>query len=295
MVNSDKIQVMTAEVNNMEATEDEIVEQLYNLIVNPNTREWERYLLTATKNALTDQINFKEQLAKLEAELRPLALRNNLTPDVADFYQMITGKKAVEHVVKEKHFISDSVYQERAIFAGGCFWCMVEPFENQPGIVSVLSGYTGGTTEDPSYDQVSGGHTGHVEAVEIIFDTRVVSYRDLLALYWQITDPTDALGQFQDRGMQYRPIIFPTTNEQKVLAEKTKQAVINSGRYKRPIVTEIQAAGKFWPAENYHQAFYKKQPKRYRAIKRERRQFLAYQHLMGNIRQKMAQIKRNPS
>lgn len=269
----------------MQLTQEEVLQRIYNLILNPNTREWERYLLTTTKNALADQKNFKEQLAKLEAELRPLALRNNLTPDVTDFYQEITGNDpVVEEAVKEKHFVTDPAYQERAILAGGCFWCMVEPFENHPGIVSVLSGYTGGTIENPSYDQVSSGATGHVEAVEIIFDTRIVSYQELIDLYWQITDPTDDAGQFQDRGAQYRPIIFVTNDEQKRIAEKTKQTVIDSDRYSKPIVTEIRAAETFWPAENYHQEFYKKQPKRYKAIKRERQQFLTYQHLKGKLR-----------
>lgn len=269
----------------MQLTQEEILGKIYNLILDPKTREWERYLLTTTKNALDDNGNFKEQLAKLEAELRPLALRNNLTPDVTDFYQEITGKEsAVDQSVKEKHFVSDPAHQERAIFAGGCFWCMVEPFENHPGIVSVLSGYTGGTLENPSYDQVSSGGTGHVEAVEIIFDTRVVSYQELIDLYWQIIDPTDAFGQFQDRGLQYRPIIFTTNEEQQAIAEKTKQAVIESGRYRKPIITEIRKSETFWPAENYHQEFYKKQPKRYKAIKRERQYFLTYQHLKGKLR-----------
>lgn len=277
----------------MQLTQEEVLGKIYNLILNPKTREWERYLLTTTKNTLDDKGNFKEQLAKLEAELRPLALRNNLTPDVTDFYQEITEKdSAVDQSVKEKHFVSDPAHQERAIFAGGCFWCMVEPFETHPGIVSVLSGYTGGSLENPSYDQVSSGGTGHVEAVEIIFDTRVVSYQELIDLYWKITDPTDAFGQFQDRGLQYRPIIFTTNEEQQAIAEKTKQAVIDSGRYKQPIVTEIRAAETFWPAENYHQEFYKKQPKRYKAIKRERQQFLTYQHLKGKIRVSLGRGKK---
>lgn len=278
----------------MQLTQEEILEKIYNLILNPNTREWERYLLSTTKNALTDQASFNEQLAKLEAELRPLALRNNLTPDVTDFYQGITGNATVtEQAVKETHVVSDPAFQERAIFAGGCFWCMVEPFETHPGIVSVLSGYTGGTLDHPSYDQVSSGGTGHVEAVEIIFDTRIVTYQELIDLYWQITDPTDAFGQFQDRGLQYRPIIFTTNEEQQAIAEKTKQAVIDSGRYKKPIITEIREAETFWPAENYHQEFYKKQPKRYKAIKRERQQFLTYQHLKGNLRARFGKSKGN--
>ena len=214
----------------MRLTQEEVLEKIYNLILNPNTREWERYLLTTAKDGLEADTSFKEQVAKLEADLRPLALRNNLTPDVTDFYQELTGEDSIGIKV-EKHEIDDPAFQERAIFAGGCFWCMVEPFETHPGIVSVLSGYTGGTTEHPSYDQVSRGYTGHVEAVEIIFDTRIVSYQELMELYWQIIDPTDAFGQFQDRGVQYRPIIFTLNEEQREIAEKKKLTVIESGAY----------------------------------------------------------------
>lgn len=277
----------------MQLTQEVVLQKLYNLILNPNTREWERYLLTTAKNGLDEPAKFNEQLAKLEAELRPLALRNNLTPDVTDFYQAITKKEAgSEQSVKDQHFISEPAYQERAIFAGGCFWCMVEPFETWPGIVSVLSGYIGGTVDNPSYDQVSSGATGHVEAVEIIYDNRIVSYQELVDLYWQIIDPTDAFGQFQDRGAQYRPIIFTTNEEQRKIAENKKQAVIDSNRYSKPIVTEIRSAETFWPAENYHQEFYKKQPKRYKAIKRERQQFLTYQHLKGKIREGWSRRKK---
>lgn len=268
----------------MALDQERMLEKIYNLILNPNTRDWERYLLTNTKNALEAGINFNQQAAKLEGELRPLATRNNLTPDVADFYQELTGNESgTDEATNKNHTISDPAYQERAIFAGGCFWCMVEPFETYPGIVSVLSGYTGGVEEQPNYDQVSGGFTGHVEAVEIIFDTRVVSYQELMTLYWQLIDPTDAAGQFQDRGDQYRPIIFVLNEQQRRLAEKTKQAVIDSHRYKKPIIVEIRSAETFWPAENYHQEFYKKQPQRYKAIKRTRQQFLTYQHLKGKF------------
>ena len=277
----------------MQLTQEVVLQKLYNLILNPNTREWERYLLTTAKNGLDEPAKFNEQLAKLEAELRPLALRNNLTADVADFYQAITKKEVdMEQSVKDQHFISEPAYQERAIFAGGCFWCMVEPFETWSGIVSVLSGYTGGTVDNPSYDQVSSGATGHVEAVEIIYDNRIVSYQELMDLYWQIIDPTDAFGQFQDRGAQYRPIIFTTNEEQRKIAENKKQAVIDSHRYSKPIVTEIRSAETFWPAENYHQEFYKKQPKRYKAIKRERQQFLTYQPLKGKIREGWSRRKK---
>ncbi len=120
-----------------------------------------------------------------------------------------------------------------------------------------MSGYTGGHVEKPNYDQVSGGYTGHVEAVEIIYDTREISYSDLLTIYWQITDPTDAFGQFQDRGKQYRPVIFYQDERQKKLAEQSKQELVSSGTFHQPIVTKIEPAGTFWPAENYHQQFYK--------------------------------------
>ena len=129
----------------------------------------------------------------IEVSLRPLALRGNLTPDVMDFYLKIThdpmGQVSYDFA---KHQIIDESYQEKAVFAGGCFWCLVEPFETRQGIISVLSGYTGGEVEHPNYDQVSSGTTGHVEAVEIIFDRRMINYEELLAIFWQVTDPTDA-------------------------------------------------------------------------------------------------------
>ncbi len=168
---------------------------LYNLILNPNTREWERKVLTRAKERLAENRSVADAFVKLEAELRPLALRNNLTPDVMDFYSLLTGETSDEATYDfSKHILEDPIHQEKAVFSGGCFWCMVEPFETKRGIVSVLSGYTGGLIENPNYDQVSGGYTGHVEAVEIIFDTRVISYEEIVAIYWQVTDPTDAFG-----------------------------------------------------------------------------------------------------
>lgn len=253
---------------------EEILPEIYNLILAKGTREWERTQLMLAKDALEQAENPYEAMEKLKVAFRPLALRHNLTPDVMDFYLKMTGESVDTALYDFTKHKSEAAFQERTIFAGGYFWCMVEPFEAKKGIVSVLSGYTGGQIADPTYDQVSRGLTGHVEAVEIIFDTRVISYRELVDLYWQITDPTDALGQFQDRGSQYRPIIFVQTNQQQ-LAEQTKheQAI----KYKQPIVTEIRPATVFYPAENYHQAFYKKQPKRYKAMKRARQQLLTYQ------------------
>ena len=163
---------------------------------------------------------------------------------------------------------------ERAIFAGGCFWCMVEPFETMEGVESVLSGYTGGHTENPTYETVCMGGSGHTEAVEIIFDPSKISYETLLEIYWQQTDPTDAFGQFQDRGESYRPVIFYLDETQRVLAEKSKEALANSGIYPDPIVVTIEPAKPFYLAEEYHQAFYKKDPARYALSSGLRKAFL---------------------
>lgn len=153
--------------------------------------------------------------------------------------------------------------KEVAIFAGGCFWCMVEPFDSIPGIVSIESGYTGGHTISPTYEEVCAGNTGHTEAVKIEFDPSIISYSTLLTIYWQQTDPTDAFGQFQDRGDSYRPVIFYQTLEQKNLAETSKIKLESSGRYSDSVVTQIEPAQPFYPAETYHQYFYKKDPTRY--------------------------------
>ncbi|MDY3024130.1 peptide-methionine (S)-S-oxide reductase MsrA [Streptococcus pluranimalium] len=163
---------------------------------------------------------------------------------------------------------------ERAIFAGGCFWCMVQPFEEQDGILSVRSGYTGGHVPNPTYEQVCSHTTGHTEAVEIIFDPEKVSYDDLVELYWAQTDPTDAFGQFEDRGDNYRPVIYYTTEAQKGIAEKSKAALQASGRFDKPIVTTIEPAETFYEAEAYHQGFYKTNPERYALSSAIRHQFL---------------------
>ncbi|GAX47887.1 peptide-methionine (S)-S-oxide reductase MsrA [Pseudolactococcus reticulitermitis] len=167
--------------------------------------------------------------------------------------------------------------QERAIFAGGCFWCMVQPFEEMSGILSVLSGYTGGTTPNPTYEAVLTHKTGHTEAVEIIFDNAIVSYGELVALYWTLTDPTDAFGQFQDRGDNYRPVIFYDNGEQKRIATDSKAQLQASGRFDFPIVVAIEPSQTFWPAESYHQGFYKTNPTRYAQSAQMRHDFLARQ------------------
>lgn len=151
-----------------------------------------------------------------------------------------------------------SKHLDTAIFAGGCFWCMVEPFDTLDGVEKVVSGYTGGHVANPTYEEVCTGKTGHTEAVEITYDPSKISYEELLNYYWQVTDPTDAMGQFQDRGDNYRPVIFYNSEAQKEAAEKSKQELAESSRFDKPIVTKIEEAKPFYPAEDYHQGFYKK-------------------------------------
>lgn len=153
---------------------------------------------------------------------------------------------------------------EQATFAGGCSWCMEADFEKAEGVVEVISGYTGGELEHPTYEQVASGTTGHLEAVQVSFDPDRISYQALLEIFWRHIDPTDAGGQFVDRGPQYRTAIFYHNEEQRRLAESSKLALEQSGRFDRPIVTEILPLKKFYPAEEYHQDYYKKHPLRYR-------------------------------
>ncbi|UII58707.1 peptide-methionine (S)-S-oxide reductase MsrA (plasmid) [Cytobacillus spongiae] len=153
---------------------------------------------------------------------------------------------------------------EIATFAGGCFWCMVKPFDELPGIVDVVSGYSGGHLEDPTYEEIKAGHSGHYEVVQITFDPSLFPYERLLELYWPQIDPTDDGGQFHDRGDQYRTAIFYHNERQKKEAEMTKKQIEESGRFKKPIVTQILPASTFYPAEDYHQKFYKKNPAEYK-------------------------------
>jgi peptide methionine sulfoxide reductase msrA/msrB len=152
----------------------------------------------------------------------------------------------------------------RAIFAGGCFWCMEPPFEKLEGVVDVVSGYTGGQKENPTYEEVSSGATGHVEAVEITYDPAKVSYEQLLDVFWRQIDPTDAGGQFVDRGSQYRPAIFYLDEAQEAAAVKSRKRLEDSGRFQKPIATEILPASRFYRAEDYHQDYHRKNPIRYK-------------------------------
>lgn len=153
--------------------------------------------------------------------------------------------------------------QEIAIFAGGCFWCMVHPFDQWEGVVSVQSGYTGGHTKNPTYKEVCSGETGHTEAVKVIYDPKKISYDQLLEIFWSSIDPTDAEGQFGDRGSSYRPEIFYTSKEQKEKAEFSKNQLDQSSRFSKPIVVPITPAQEFYRAEEYHQNFYRTNPDHY--------------------------------
>ncbi|HJX16432.1 MAG TPA: peptide-methionine (S)-S-oxide reductase MsrA, partial [Candidatus Deferrimicrobiaceae bacterium] len=146
---------------------------------------------------------------------------------------------------------------EKATFAGGCFWCMEAPFDKLSGVVSVTSGYTGGNMKNPTYKQVSAGGTGHAEAVQIVYDPTRIGYTKLLDVFWHNTDPTVIDRQFCDVGSQYRTGIFYHSEEQRLLALKSKEALENSKPFKGPIVTEVTEAGEFYPAEEYHQHYYK--------------------------------------
>jgi len=151
-----------------------------------------------------------------------------------------------------------------AVFAGGCFWCTESDFEKVNGVVEVISGYTGGRVANPTYHQVSEGGTGHVEAVKVVYDPAKVTYEELLQVFWHHVDPTDAGGQFVDRGSQYRSVIFYGTDSERQKAEASKQNLAASGPFDKPIATEILPLGPFYPAEDYHQDYYKKNPIRYR-------------------------------
>lgn len=151
-----------------------------------------------------------------------------------------------------------------ATFAGGCFWCMEPPFDAEPGILKTIVGYTGGSLENPTYEEVSAGNTGHTESIQITYDSAAVSYERLLGIFWKNIDPLDPEGQFCDKGSQYRSAIFYHTNEQKHLAEASKKQIEENESLAESIVTEIVPAATFYPAEDYHQDYYQKNPIRYK-------------------------------
>ena len=159
---------------------------------------------------------------------------------------------------------SSAAQTERAAFAGGCFWSMQHVFDGVPGVVSATAGYAGGATKNPTYEQVEAGVTGHAESVEVVFDPAVIAYERLLDLYWHNIDPTSGAGQFCDYGTQYRPLIFYTTDTQRLAAERSKKAIEDSNRFKR-VMPRMEPLTVFWPAESYHQRFYKTHAAAYQA------------------------------
>lgn len=183
---------------------------------------------------------------------------------VFTFTIIFLGYQQVNSMDKmEKSMKNNSEKTASAVFAGGCFWCTESDFEKVDGVIEAISGYTGGHVKNPSYHQVSAGGTGHLESVKVIYDPSKVSYEQLLDYFWRHVDPTDPGGQFVDRGSQYRSAIFYANETQKRLAEKSKQQLEASGKFNKPIVTDILPLGKFYPAEDYHQNYYKKNPIRY--------------------------------
>ena len=175
---------------------------------------------------------------------------------------------------------------EKATFAAGCFWCTEEAFDKVPGVVSTTSGYMGGNKKNPTYNEVSSGTTGHTEVVQVVYDPAKVSYEKLLETFWLNHDPTAADRQFCDAGSQYRPEIFYHTDEQKRLAEASKAKWEKDKPFRQPIVTRITAAGDFWPAEDYHQDYYKKNPTQYRFYVTGCGRYTRLDSLWGSLRKK---------
>jgi peptide methionine sulfoxide reductase msrA/msrB len=179
---------------------------------------------------------------------------------------ILFGFQKINNQSQEANITMDKQYSDlpKATFAGGCFWCVESDFEKHDGVVAAISGYAGGKSDNPTYQQVSAGGTGHAEVVQIIYDPQKVTYKELLDIFWQHVDPTDDGGQFVDRGSQYRSAIFYHDGEQKRLAEESKRALDASGRFDKPVVTEIVKLDTFYKAEDYHQDYYKKNSVRYK-------------------------------
>jgi peptide-methionine (S)-S-oxide reductase len=181
---------------------------------------------------------------------------------MASFLTVNASRAASDSAPKQG--VPPSSQLQKATFAGGCFWCMEHPFDELPGVVSVTSGYTGGHKKNPTYQEVSAGGTGHAESVQVVYDPAKISYDKLLERYWHNIDPTTKDREFCDSGNQYRSAIFYQSEEQHRVAIQSKQALEQSKPFKGPIVTEITQASQFYPAEEYHQHYYKKNPIRYK-------------------------------
>ena len=185
---------------------------------------------------------------------------------IKNIFQDRLGAILLSCLLASSNALADSKIIEKpavAVFAGGCFWCMESPFDTLPGVISTISGYTGGHTENPTYKEVSNGKTGHFEAVQVTYDPAKVSYGKLLDVFWHNIDPFDDDGQFCDKGEQYKAAIFYQNENEKQLAEASKIAIAN-GLPDQQIVTSIKPAGKFFPAEDYHQNYYLNNPTAYK-------------------------------
>jgi len=190
-------------------------------------------------------------------------MRRQITRSVLTVAVLLVGTWNVQSTV----LAAADTMPGKAYFAGGCFWCMEEVFEKVEGVLSATSGYMGGTVSNPTYEEVSAGRTGHTESVEVVYDPAKVSYQKLLDAFWRNVDPITPNAQFCDHGNQYRSAIFFRTDEEKRASDSSKQAIEQSRRFKEPIVTQIVMAPQFYPAEEYHQDFYKKNPIRYKFYK----------------------------
>jgi peptide-methionine (S)-S-oxide reductase len=190
-------------------------------------------------------------------------MRRQITRSVLTVAVLLVGTWNVQSTV----LAAADTMSGKAYFAGGCFWCMEEVFEKVEGVLSATSGYMGGAVSNPTYEEVSAGRTGHTESVEVVYDPAKVNYQKLLDAFWRNVDPITPNAQFCDHGNQYRSAIFFRTDEEKRASDSSKQAIEQSRRFKEPIVTQIVMAPQFYPAEEYHQDFYKKNPIRYKLYK----------------------------
>ena len=190
----------------------------------------------------------------------------NIKVTISIIFSLILLGSLTAQIVSRDSPLAASFYKE-ATFAGGCFWCMEAPFEGLDGVVEVISGYSGGSITDPTYKQVTSGMTGHLEVVQVSYNPQKISYETLLKVFWQNIDPTDGGGQFADRGSQYETAIFYHTEKQQKLAQASKANLNASGKFKKQVATEIIRYQRFWPAEDYHQDYYRKNAKRYNRYK----------------------------
>ncbi|MEM7007925.1 MAG: peptide-methionine (S)-S-oxide reductase MsrA [Thermodesulfobacteriota bacterium] len=186
---------------------------------------------------------------------------------LAQGYHLFANSYDEEADIKVRKEARANENYERAVFAGGCFWCMQPPFDYLDGVVTTTVGFTGGPEKSPTYKEVAYGRTGHTEAVEVIYDPKKISYDKLLSIFWMSFDPTDGEGQFYDRGSQYRPGVFYLNEDQKKQALASKKSLEKSGRFAEPIAVEITEFDVFWDSEEYHQKYYLKKPAHYKSYR----------------------------